>query len=302
MDKRKAFTPLEIKIRNRKNSNRVRKGFLTDPVRGKFSNGAGFTLVELLVVIAIIAILMAILMPALQRARKQGKEAVCKSNLHQWGLIWSMYCDDNDGYFCGTVMGDWPRGEWVIALRPLYDTKRGILKCPMATKRLPGGGNQGGTFNTYRMGGGGVGDRREEGSYGVNCWIYKPRPGQTIIQGRPTKHNWKTKDVEGAYRIPVFADTMWRGGGPMEEGTKGDPPQFDGQWLGAGHEMKHFCIDRHNGSTNFLFMDWSVRKVGIKELWTLKWHRNFNTAGPYTLAGGVTPDDWPDWMRPFKDY
>jgi len=47
MDKRKAFTPLEIKIRNRKNSNRVRKGFLT-----------GFTLVELLVVIAIIAILM----------------------------------------------------------------------------------------------------------------------------------------------------------------------------------------------------------------------------------------------------
>jgi prepilin-type N-terminal cleavage/methylation domain-containing protein len=43
----------------------------------------GFTLIELLVVIAIIAILMAVLMPALQRAREQGKRAVCLSNVKQ---------------------------------------------------------------------------------------------------------------------------------------------------------------------------------------------------------------------------
>ena len=51
-----------------------------------------------------------------------------------------------------------------------------------------------------------------------------------------------------------------------------------------------------------LFMDWSVRKVGLKELWTLKWNRNFDTAGPWTKAGGVKPEDWPEWMRRFKDY
>jgi len=61
----------------------------------------------------------------------------------------------------------------------------------------------------------------------------------------------------------------------MEMGTKGQPPQFGGQWVSADHEMKHFCINRHNGSTNFLFMDWSIRKVGLKELWTLKWHREY---------------------------
>ena len=61
-------------------------------------------------------------------------------------------------------------------------------------------------------------------------------------------------------------------------------------------------MNRHDGGINGLFMDWSVRKVGLKELWTLKWHRNYNTANGWTIAGGVKPDDWPPWMRKFKDY
>ena len=62
------------------------------------------------------------------------------------------------------------------------------------------------------------------------------------------------------------------------------------------------CINRHNGYVNGLFFDWSVRRVGLKELWTLKWHRKFNVAGPWTKAGGARPEDWPEWMRGFKDY
>jgi len=71
---------------------------------------------------------------------------------------------------------------------------------------------------------------------------------------------------------------------------------------GVTGEMNHFCIDRHKGFVNFLFMDWSVRRVGLKELWTLKWHRAFNTAGIYTRAGGIHPDEWPPWLRSYKDY
>jgi len=52
-----------------------------------------------------------------------------------------------------------------------------------------------------------------------------------------------------------------------------------------------------------VFVDFNVRKVGLKELWTLKWHRQFdNKTTAWTKGGGVTPDDWPDWMRKFKDY
>jgi hypothetical protein len=67
--------------------------------------------------------------------------------------------------------------------------------------------------------------------------------------------------------------------------------------------MGHYAIDRHNGFVNAVFLDWTVRKVGIKELWKLKWHRAFdNAAGPWTTAGGCMPGDWPDWMKNFKDY
>jgi len=72
-------------------------------------------------------------------------------------------------------------------------------------------------------------------------------------------------------------------------------------WQG-NNDMGRICINRHRGYTGCAFMDSSARKVGLKELWTLKWHRQFNTAGPWTLAGGVGPSDWPEWMRHFRDY
>jgi hypothetical protein len=61
-------------------------------------------------------------------------------------------------------------------------------------------------------------------------------------------------------------------------------------------------MDRHQGGTNCIFLDYSVRKIGCKELWTFKWQRNFNTAGEWTTAGGVLPGDWPEWMQGLKDY
>ena len=72
-----------------------------------------FTLIELLVVIAIIAILMAILMPALNRAREQGKRAMCLGNVKQLMYAWIMYADENDQYIVSGDAGYNPRA-WVL--------------------------------------------------------------------------------------------------------------------------------------------------------------------------------------------
>ncbi len=65
---------------------------------------AGFTLVELLVVVSIISVLAAMLLPALEKALATARQATCASNLKQCGLALSGYADDFGGY-CLTPYG-----------------------------------------------------------------------------------------------------------------------------------------------------------------------------------------------------
>ena len=57
----------------------------------------GFTLVELLVAIGIISVLISILLPVMHKARESAWATVCKSNMRQIGMGFSMYCDENKG-------------------------------------------------------------------------------------------------------------------------------------------------------------------------------------------------------------
>jgi prepilin-type N-terminal cleavage/methylation domain-containing protein/prepilin-type processing-associated H-X9-DG protein len=62
------------------------------------ANGAGFTILELLVVISIIAILASIVLPALNRAKGKGYQVVCLNNQRQLALAWNLYPDDHEDY------------------------------------------------------------------------------------------------------------------------------------------------------------------------------------------------------------
>jgi prepilin-type N-terminal cleavage/methylation domain-containing protein/prepilin-type processing-associated H-X9-DG protein len=70
------------------------------------ARAGGFTLVELLVVIAIIAVLIAILMPALAKARATALSISCQSNLRQLALAARVYQQDWNG--CYLPYGDMP--------------------------------------------------------------------------------------------------------------------------------------------------------------------------------------------------
>jgi len=59
----------------------------------------GFTLIELIVVMAVLALLAALLMPAVGRGREGAQGAVCQSNLRQLQAAFTLYLNDHDGRF-----------------------------------------------------------------------------------------------------------------------------------------------------------------------------------------------------------
>jgi len=260
----------------------------------------GFTLIELLVVIAIIALLMAILMPSLNRVKKQAKSVSCQGQLKQWALIFAMYTNDNDGYFYDRPFGTDYEKMWPELLRPYYSDP--MMRCCPAARNpdINDGpystwGSELGmaTDSDWGWGGSWVPKEGFFGSYADNRYILNKKEPEY----------WRNTSVKNADKMPVLLDCMYVAINPA---STDKPPEYDGE---RSNQMQYSCINRHLNTVNGLFLDWSASTIGLKELWTLKWHRlwdmdengNYNP-GSWTTAGGVRPENWPKWMRGFKDY
>jgi hypothetical protein len=234
-------------------------------------------------------------------------------NLRQWGAIFAFYTEDNQGKFprtCGDAL--WlMRGTVHSYTDPNlpsvhYDVRtKDIACCPLAVK--PGNRNgfgavAGSKAGSYRVEGtnGSTFEAWEimrplprfRGSYGVNYCLFDHNFDTSIpIQMRLPWRGLDVFSLRDRAGIPALLDCK----GPWERFGVNERPPLSDQGRGS-------CINRHKAYINSLFLDWSVRKIGLKELWTLRWSPGYDTAGPWTTAGGVQPDDWPQWMRRFKDY
>ena len=265
------------------------------------SNRKAFTLIELLVVIAIIALLLAILMPSLNKAKEHARAVVCVSNLRTWGLLVALYTNDYNGSFHGVHVGG---TAWQNAYREYYDGANDIRCCPSAMKLSSDGYSLASPFTAWGAFEAGsypvvtygfeVGDY---GSYGENGYIQNGS-GALAEYFKPGGY-WKNiNKVEGAANVPIFLGAGWMSSfvdsdyhGPVRA------PSFSGD-VGSGL-IGRYMMDRHNGYVGGVFCDLSARQVGMKELFTLKWHRRYETRKWYNEQEAL---GWPEWMDQYKDY
>ncbi len=267
---------------------------------------AAFTLVELLVVIAIIALLMSMLIPALAGVRKQANAVACQANLNEWGIAFQLFGHDNEGFFPKSV----PAKEyWLRAMLPYVGIKeneksqaREIFLCPSARKtknddncdRCPGTTfSPWGPFPYYNE----WWDAGAMGSYGLNDWCANPETEDGTYWGFPAKYAWRSQYAKGASNVPILLDCVYTDGFPLHTDLPPEYPEVvhEGQdW--RNNAMQLFCIDRHQGGINGLFMGYNVRKIGLKQLWKLKWHRGFKTDKPPNWATEAP------WLLNYRDY
>jgi prepilin-type N-terminal cleavage/methylation domain-containing protein len=141
----------------------------------------GFTLIELMIVIAIIAILAAVLVPNFMRAREASRLTACKSNLKNISTAVETYSNDNDGVYPGdTSITDISSSSTNASLKTLAQTYIGkTLNCPAGAK-------------PYRY--------QLVTASGAGYWIYCPAVTSGSISATATRKHRKNNQDGG----PVF--------------------------------------------------------------------------------------------------
>ncbi len=106
----------------------------------------GFTVPELLAVVAVITIIISLLLPSFQKARVRTWTAICGSSMHQLAIAHKLYTLDNRRILPRLEYGDassipanaivpfYGRRVWTDMLHPQYVTSRNAFDCPAAQK------------------------------------------------------------------------------------------------------------------------------------------------------------------------
>jgi hypothetical protein len=171
---------------------------------------------------------------------------------------------------------------------PVDETLQKMLLCPSAVKNGSGAIVPEGGENPYMSW-----DDMDDDEF--NYYV-KFSYSINLYTGNDGGEFWGTPDAKGASYAPIMMDGQWK---DSEVYDWDEPPPYEwSNWMPDNHEMRRFCVRRHGRyHVNGVFMDYSVKRYTIKELWMLKWHKNW-PAGTDHLP---PPGGWPAWMADVPD-
>lgn len=219
----------------------------------------GFTLIEMLVVIAIIALLSALLVPTTGKALEKARRTKCMSNLRQFHQAAVMYATDNKGKLPAVADESgwggrypWP-GTWPFALATYlgYDQFQlgvrldedqfgTIFMCPSYLKSAP--------YTLFQKGKNYELDRGLLGGYGMNRRL---PPNEDLGGNWPAEYTARNLlQSENASARLLFADG-WGSNGDL--GTRFDFNSYGG----AGFKYR-IDVTRHDGGANLCYLDGHV--------------------------------------------
>jgi prepilin-type processing-associated H-X9-DG protein len=172
----------------------------------------------------------------------------------------------------------------MVPLLPYHGNQRGNIRLCPTTKKTQEEGEIVPARMAWKID---IDGQEHRNSYGINNWCYDLRPGVDTIWGMADarRRAWRRIDQHGSVNTPMFLECYRWGGGPTLRSEPAPPDENARYNTGFGR----YCLNRHANTINVCFVDGTVRKTPLKELWNLAWHREYDLSRPRP--------EWPDWLK-----